>query len=129
MSNIFIIIVLVFSLLEICLTNNLRILQLEPALTIIDNEVLTKENFKNFLNPEIEFYRPIAMPKNTLNKPSYVIDSTKEVTKVMISNKVTLADYEYSGVGGLGSGVIAIITFIIVGALICIIGLATEYQV
>lgn len=121
------IITTIFIIIQNILTQN-RFLQLEPSLTLIDNEVLTKENFNSVINPENPIYKPVAMQKNILNKPNYVIDTTKEVTKVMLSNKVTLADYEYSGVGGLGSGVIAIIVFIIVGALICIIGLATEYQ-
>lgn len=72
---------------------------------------------------------PISDSYEDVAKPSYILkinnlDTTDTATTTLVVN---LDDYQYSGSLGLGSGVIAIIIFMVIGFLVCIYGISTEY--
>ena len=137
-ENIFDTIILII-LMSYCVNSrNLRSLQNESTIntkklnnlkSLVDNDFLLKEGFKDILSPENPNFKPLNYTIIENKKPELLIINDTDKTTLIISNKVVIEDYSYTGALGLGAGVIAVIVFMIIGLLICIIGLATEYSV
>ncbi len=107
-------------------TSNLR--NLQTTATDPNNFVLN-ELYNNVFNPTDIKFTPIKGDEIVAKKPEYIAAANRTESLIIINNKVSRADYEYSGALGLGSGTIAVIAFMIIGVLICIFGISTEYPV
>jgi hypothetical protein len=105
-------------------------IELILKITTADDKTVIIENlYKDLINPVNTNLKPIKVDIPFNLKPEYLLQSNEETkTQIIESTKITLEDYQYSGALGLGSGVIAIIAFMIVGLLICIYGNSTEYS-
>lgn len=93
----------------------------------LQDSVLLEKIYGSIIKPDDSNYTPIEDDsKINLNKPEYIIVSNSTEASTTTISKY---DYEYTGSLGLGSGVIAIIVFMIFGVFVCIYGLSTEYYV
>lgn len=93
------------------------------------NTIVLNELYNNVFNPTDVKFTPVKGDEIVIKKPEFVPAANKTETQIIINNKVTREDYEYSGALGLGAGTIAVIAFMIIGVLICIFGISTEYPV
>jgi len=99
---------------------------LQTSYYLIDSEYLLSETYKNIIEPENTNYIPKEDSYVINNKPEYLLITNQTDSTIEQENSKKNI-YEYTGALGLGSGVIAIIVFMIIGLIICIIGLATPF--
>lgn len=120
---------------QVLIIVNSRFLQVQDTIKeVVLNEkelaFIKEQIYIDIKNPLLVKYKAKSIELIENNKPEAIfINKTITNEGLVINNKVSRSDYQYSGRYGLGNGVIAIIAFMIIGLLVCIFGISTEYSV